>query len=48
MADVVAERSMAMMIVSHDRKLLEAISDQVLELQPKTNHSSHLQIMFEA
>jgi peptide/nickel transport system ATP-binding protein len=48
MADVVAERSMAMMIVSHDDKLLEAISDQVLELQPKTNHSSHLQIMFEA
>jgi ATPase subunit of ABC transporter with duplicated ATPase domains len=37
-----------MMIVSHDRKLLEAISDQVLELQPETNHASHLQIMFEA
>jgi ABC-type glutathione transport system ATPase component len=36
MAEVATERGMAMMIVSHDRPLLQAISDQVLELQPAT------------
>jgi ABC-type glutathione transport system ATPase component len=36
MAEVATERGMAMMIVSHDHQLLQAISDQVLELQPAT------------
>ncbi len=37
MAEVATEHGMAMMIVSHDRPLLQAISDQVLELGTETN-----------